>query len=829
MPRTKRHIMDFGAVGPGIYSLVVFVSSLILGIDASSADCQYHALGGSDSLEGKAIIQSPNYPFQYPKDTCIVWFYTGISGSNFFLRILDLDLPGDMGSCSLSSDSLVIGLAEEKLLCGSLAKTFHPEYHLKLTRYHKTVYISFNSTSNPQKGTGFRAEYYTRPPLFQLSKFPAELDGKVKHTTEKPWSKPNQDCHWILTNTFTGLIPQTTLNGRTVYQCNGLMTWLVLAPMPKIHFTHAMATFLLDINRCPQSLMSSKDVIEVFDGNNVSMPLILRCGKYGRVITGSQSTHTNSFFVRYYFDPSSQQLYNRLRFKLHVKCIEGFVSCGNENACYDPSARCNGSWECPMQGRDELNCGSTFCPGKYSCDMNSNQCYEEKDRCNGKGSCTNYKDEMNCDSSKCNQEKGLFLCSNSRCIYEKWRCDGSSDCADNSDENGCGVLMTPRVIVAAVVGSLLCSLLMVVAMGCVCKVYRLRQIQLLAGSGGSCCHAHGRHDSPLTRQLAEMFRQRAPPPPYHEAMLTSRPYHEILLESTNENTAGILPRDSRREYTDSRGRPARDCARTARPLRRRGSDSSSSGIIHASQHQDSRRPRGRRQHDQVHHQNTSLHTTGRNTGFIEVGSLTFLCSGQQESREELLPTSINPPPYSLTDPATATNLEFRQEAVDSFTGNDQDNDEATDERQQRKARSRTNQETGRRAAEMPCLEMSQVTSWRDQRPQTNNGQTVHSTSQNFLQRDGYEENYDSCKREDETQASLSLSWATGLDSPQCFERESTSGEDVVSSEKEESDSECILLGEEDDKVGVKDDMENEDIISKEDFDESDTTCLLSSV
>lgn len=41
-------------------------------------------------------------------------------------------------------------------------------------------------------------------------------------------------------------------------------------------------------------------------------------------------------------------------------------------------------------------------------------------------------------------------------------------------------------------------------------------------------------ETPLSRQLAEMFHQRAPPPPYHEAMLTSRPYSEAYLELLNQ-------------------------------------------------------------------------------------------------------------------------------------------------------------------------------------------------------------------------------------------------------------------------------------------------------
>lgn len=70
--------------------------------------------------------------------------------------------------------------------------------------------------------------------------------------------------------------------------------------------------------------------------------------------------------------------------------------------------------------------------------------------------------------------------------------------------------------IAAVSGALICGLLLVVAFGCTCKLYNLR----VHG------HRHGRHETPLSRLYSEFMRRRAPPP-YHEAMLTSRPYDEV--------------------------------------------------------------------------------------------------------------------------------------------------------------------------------------------------------------------------------------------------------------------------------------------------------------
>ena len=104
---------------------------------------------------------------------------------------------------------------------------------------------------------------------------------------------------------------------------------------------------------------------------------------------------------------------------------------------------------------------------------------------------------------------------------------------------------TNLIIIAAVSGSLICGLLLVIALGCTCKLYNLRQQQL-----------HGpRHETPLSRVYAEFMSRRAPPP-YHEAMLTSRPYEEARREymerlGQTEERSGSSSQRSRR--TRSRG------------------------------------------------------------------------------------------------------------------------------------------------------------------------------------------------------------------------------------------------------------------------------------
>ncbi|XP_051918436.1 low-density lipoprotein receptor-related protein 3 isoform X2 [Hippocampus zosterae] len=175
-------------------------------------------------------------------------------------------------------------------------------------------------------------------------------------------------------------------------------------------------------------------------------------------------------------------------------CFPGERPCGNEQGCYSERQRCDGYWHCPS-GRDESSCPA--CPeGEFPCGGDTvGPCYPRSERCNNQKRCPDGSDENNCYDC----QPGNFHCGDNLCIFETWRCDGQEDCPDGSDERSCPTAVPRKVITAALIGSLVCGLLLVVALGCALKLHALRGRDYRA------------FETQMSRMEAEFVQREAPP------------------------------------------------------------------------------------------------------------------------------------------------------------------------------------------------------------------------------------------------------------------------------------------------------------------------------
>ncbi|XP_012630605.2 low-density lipoprotein receptor-related protein 3 isoform X2 [Microcebus murinus] len=518
------------------------LSSAVPALAACSGKLEQHT-------ERRGVIYSPAWPLNYPPGTNCSWYIQGDRGDMITISFRNFDVE-ESHQCSL--DWLLLGPAapprqEAFRLCGS---AIPPAF--MSARDHVWIFFHSDASSSGQ-AQGFRLSYI-RGKLGQASCQADEFRCDNGKCLPGPWQCNTVDecgdgsdegnCSAPASEPPGSLCPGGT------FPCSGARSTRCLpaerrcdgtqdcgdgsdeAGCPDLACGRRLGSFygsfaspdLFGAARGPSDLHCTW-LVDTQDPRRVLLQLELRLGydDYVQVYEGlgergDRLLQTLSYRSNHR-PVSLEAAQGRLTVAYHARarsaghgfnatyqvkgyCLPWEQPCGGadgdaddagDQGCFSEPQRCDGWWHC-ASGRDEQGCPACP-PDQFPCEGGSGLCYAPADRCNNQKSCPDGADEKNCFSC----QPGTFHCGTNLCIFETWRCDGQEDCQDGSDEHGCLAAVPRKVITAALIGSLVCGLLLVIALGCAFKLYSLRTQEYRA------------FETQMTRLEAEFVRREAPP------------------------------------------------------------------------------------------------------------------------------------------------------------------------------------------------------------------------------------------------------------------------------------------------------------------------------